>query len=353
MPLDTYVTDYANVLKPLTTAQVGSITDTLNEPPSCDFQISQDEPNASWIGGLKREIRVVESLGSGITPEIVFQGPVLSEDGDNNVANFQCEGVLTHFNDRIIDDASLLCTSIEQRTIGYMLLAYAQSEATQANRDLNVDYASFAGTTHIRSQNYDREEHAVILDLLREFPTLVDGFDYEIVIQADGARLWTPYYPKKGSYKPELALQFELGGQRGITSFSYRRDWKSLATQVYCVGGTDGITRQEQNYEDTAASDEHGVRQRVMSDSNLDTDWLLALATKKVNTFKQPVFLPQIKTARVPIDYRRLLQTGDTIPIVISRGGRVQETGVRRVLQKSWNVADDTLDVTFTEVDAA
>jgi hypothetical protein len=353
MPLDVYVTDYEEVLKPLTTAQVDNVTETLNDVPTMNFSISQDEPNASYIGGMKREIRVVESLGNGIAPEIVFQGPVVSESGDSNIANFQCEGVATHLNDRRIDDASLYITSIEQRTIGYMLIAYAQSEATQANRDFNISYASFTGTTHIRSRDYNREEHPVILDLLKEFPTLQDGFDWDIVIAPDGARVWTPYYPKKGSYKPELAVQYELGGQRGLTDFTYKRDWKRITTEAYGVGGvSDGMTREEQRYEDVAASAEHGVRQRVVSDSSTDRPWLLDKATKEVNTFKNAVFLPQVKTVRVPLDYRRLITTGDTIPVSISRG-RVQEVGVRRILQKSWSPKEDAVDLTFVDVAAA
>ena len=351
MTLDVYVTNYAGGwLAALPEASIEQITETLNEPPSMDFTIPQGSPGADLIGGWEKEVQVREVIEAEGINEVVFQGPVVSEEGNQHVAKFNCEGVLAHFGTRIVDRTSLLYTSIEQRTIALDLINYAQSVAVQANRSFNVVSAPFSGTTQLRSRDYHREEHAVILDLLQEFPLLDNGFDFDIVIQPDGARWWTPYHPKKGVLLSELKVEMDDTYAVGIVDFSYRRDHKRLMTHGYVTGGSNGSVKFEANYEDTAASATYGVRQDVISEGGQkDVGWLLARGTREVGQRKRPILVPAITLSRSPIDYKRRVQTGDYLPLRIQRG-RVNIAEPRRVLEKTWNIAADTVTLIVAEV---
>ena len=351
MTLDVYVTNYSGAwLAALPEASIENITQTLNEPDSMDFSLPQGSPGAEMIGGWETEIQVREVVEAEGINEIVFQGPMVSESGNQHTASFKCEGVLSHFGTRIVDRTSLLYTSIEQRTIALELINYAQSETVQANRNFNVVGAPFSGITQVRSRNYPREEHAFILDLLQEFPTLNNGFDFDIVIQPDGARWWTPYHPKKGSVLTDLKVEMDETDSSGVVDFSYRRDYKRLATHIYATGGSSGDVKFEENFEDIAASATYKVRQDVVSEGGqLDVAWLLARATREVGQRKRPILVPVITMSRYPIDYKRKVHTGDYLPLRIQRG-RISITEPRRVLQKKWNIAPDTVSLSVAEV---
>jgi len=351
MTINVYTTNYSGTWwASLPEAKVSHVTDVLSDVPSASFSIPQVSPGASDIGGWDREIQIREIIEDEGVNEIVFQGPVVSESGDENECTFECEGVLSHLGTRIIDRTTLLYTSIEQRAIGMALIDYAQDAGTpaQANRDLNISGATFTGTTRIRSRKYEREEHANILDLLKEFPTLDDGFEFDIVITPDGGRFWTPYYPKKGTTLTGIKLQYVEGD--GELSSKYRRDYKRQITQAYVTGGPNGLIKFEQNFEDLDASGVYGLRQEVISDgSQSDLPWLLDKGKREVSLRKKPIFVPDITLPRYPKDYRRLIQTGDYVPLNIKRG-RVNITEPRRVLQKKWNVEADTVELTLAEV---
>ena len=351
MTVNVYSTNYSGQwYAALPEAKVSHVIDILSDVPSASFSIPQDSPGADQIGGWEREIQIREIIEDEGVNEIVFQGPVVSEQGDQNECTFECEGVLSHFGTRIIDNATLLYTSIEQRAIAMALIDYAQDPGTpaQANRDFNVSGATFAGTTHIRSRKYEREEHANILDLLKEFPTLDDGFEFDIVITPDGGRFFTPHYPKKGTTLTDLKLEYVEGD--GQLSFKYRRDYKRQLTHVYVTGGSNGTIKFEQNFEDVPSSGLYGVRQEVISDgSQSDLTWLLDKGKREVSLRKKPIFVPDITLPRHPKDYRRLIKTGDYVPLNIQRG-RVNITEPRRVLQKKWNVEANTVELTLAEV---
>lgn len=348
--IEVYVTNYLGKrLYPLPEASVTQITETLNDVETCTFSIPQDAPNATQIDGYSREIQVWEVLEDGYT-ELVFCGTPVSESGDANKATFECEGVLGHLATRIVDRMSLLYTSIEQRTIGWNLVAYAQDESVQANRDLNIDSATFTGTTKIRSRNYDREQHATILDLLKEFSSLKDGFDFSIEVQGDGSRLWTPYFPSKGSLLSDLRVELTEAESRGMLGFTYQRAYKPITTHAYVTGGQDlSSQRSEQNFEDVAASASRGVRQAVFTEGNeTDPPWLLDRAKRITDARKNPVLLPTITVGRYPLDMRRLVKVGDQLPILIKRG-RAQVETARRVIQKKWNLENDTVELTLLD----
>lgn len=345
--LNTYVSNrQGKRLHALPEANVQTITDNLYKGTSATISMAQTALNADKIEGLSKEIQVWEELSDG-TEENVFVGVVDTETGDINNCTFNCLGLESLFGRRIIDDATLTYTDVDQLYIATQLIIALQSEATQANRDYNIDFATYAMSGKIRRRIYLREEHKTYLELLQEFPGLDDGFDWAIHMQPDGARWWTPYYPKRGSFKPHLALQITDDGTRGITNFSYSRSWQKLATHVYVTGGASNGVKKEQNYEDVAASVTYDVSQTVLSEgSQEDLPWLLDKAKRSTDERKKPVFQPTITVGRTPIDYRRVCDVGDTIPVHIDRG-RAQVLETKRVAEKKWNIKEDTIDLTF------
>lgn len=352
---DTYVCDNRTGVPtfPLVEAQVESITETLNDSEAMSFTIPQDAPNVREVDGIRREIQVRENLADG-TNKVAFQGSVFRERGDQDSATFECGGLLSLIGRRYVDINTLVFTSVDQLYLGSQLILMAQDESVQAWRNFNIQPATFTNSGKIRSRIYNRSEHQNLLAILAEFPKLKDGFDYAIKVQPDGARLWTPYFPKRGTYKPEMALSYDQYGTRDIAKFEYSRDWEKLTTQAYCTGGSNGSVKFEQKYEDTASSAYwKAVLQTIVSEgSQKDVAWLLDKATQTVLTRRQPIFQPTVYTVRAPRDWWNLIDVGDTIPLVINRG-RVVVSAVKRVVQKKLTIKTDVVDLTFESDDAA
>lgn len=300
---------------PIEDAIVSSLRWDLYGPNAAAISFDPLARNAEHVKLLKRELQV------WFDDELIWWGVPLADNGDLSIVTLQCEGIQAHLRDRIIDDATLLYTSIDQLSIAWNLIQFAQSEATQANRDLNISAAAFAPSGKIRSREYKRFDHAIIFDLLSEFPTLNDGFDWEIVPDATGARFWTPYYPRKERTLSEHRLIVTIEQSRGIENFTWASSAMELGTHIYATGGSSGDVKFEENFEDVAASAEYGVRQRVISEgSQNDVAWLLDRATREVGVRKKTKKTPTISTARAPKDYFRIVRTGDWLPVYVDYG---------------------------------
>lgn len=324
---------------------VDEVSWELNGPGGATFKVAVWESGVDKIKLLKREIQIYED------DLLRWWGvPWRAEKtrGSSEIS-FTCEGLASLLRKRIVDRTTLLYTSIEQRTIAWNLISYAQDQSVQANRNLFITSASFSGTTQIRSREYKREDHGNIYDLLWEFPTLDGGFEFDIVGNQTGQRLWTPYYPQKGSLKPSLRVEYEGGDIRTTSDYSFSEDAYNVATHEYVTGGTAGDVKFEQNYEDTAASLEFGVMQGVISEAGQnDVNWLLGRAIKEVNTRKKPTVLPGVRLPRSVRDLLVEAQTGDTLPFLI-KDGYIQIPGEQRVSTKKWYPASDEIELEFNE----
>lgn len=325
---------------PVEDASVSQITWELNGSGSASISFHPLARNANQIKILERELQI------WFDDELMWWGVPWRASGDLNAVTVECEGLLSHFRRRIVDDASLIYTSIDQLQIAWNLLAFAQSEATQANRDFNIG-SSFIASGHVRSREYKRDEHGIIYDLLQEFPTLDDGFDYEIQVDATNQRLWVPHYPKMGTTLNDLKLMIREDRNRGVQSMSWASDGTTHATHIYVTGGSSGDVKFEQNYEDVAASAQFGLSQVVISDgSQKDVTWLLAKATKETNERKNVAISPAITTVSAPKDYFRLVKVGDSIPVFVDYGF-YQLDDTYRVGQVQWTPEGTVL--TFVE----
>lgn len=330
---------------PIEDALVSSIRWDLYGAGAASVSFDPLARNAEHVKLLKRELQI------WFDDELIWWGVPLTDGGSLRQVTLQCEGIMAHLRDRIIDRTSLLYTSIDQLNIAWNLIAYAQNESVQANRDLNISAAAFAPSGKVRSREYKRYDHAIIYDLLQEWPTLEDGFDHEIVPDATGERFWTPYYPRKERTLSNHKLTVTVDNSRGINDLQWSSSAMELGTEVYATGGSSGDVKFENKYEDAAASAEYGVRQRVISEgSQNDVAWLLERATREVSERKTVAHNPTIVTARAPRDWFRIVRTGDWLPVYVDYGYYQLDTE-HRIGSVEWTPA--TTNLTFIEERAA
>lgn len=341
-------------IAPLPEANLSEVTWDLNDVGTAQFSIDPLSEGAREIECVAREIQI---WMDGV---LEWWGTPWGLQGNSQSITVSCEGLLSLFNKRFVDRMSLLYTSLEQFTIAWNLLAYAQNESVEANRDFNIDLTSpFVPSGVVRSRNYKREEHKCILDLVKEFDraTLLNGFDFEIRHTGDGGRFFTPYYPMKGQLRPEAAIEWDSEGDRNIGDFTWSEDALPLCTLAYVTGGsvsTGSVSiRKEGKYEDTSWSAYWGQMQSVVSEgTQLDEDWLDDRAEQEVNSRKEPQTGIAI-TSAIDIEGLSLgdVVVGDWMPVKVDHG-RIQVDALQRVHQVKWK-ADDTIDFTYGEEVAA
>lgn len=313
-------------------AQLDSVQWRLNDVGSASFTMSPLDELASQILLYKRELQV------WYDGQVRWQGPLMDIQGDPEQMEVSAESLETYFQDRYVDDATLTYTNIDQLSIAWNLVNFAQ---TGTNRSFNIVSSGFGASGVNRLREYKRNDHANILDLLKEFPELNSGFDWAIIPLSDGQRQFTPYYPKRGTAKPNHALEWG----KNIKTFRYVESTVDMANQVYATGGTNGDVKFEQNYMDAAAAAEYGVKQAFVSDATQkDVNWLLARATREVAQRKAPIVTPDLTLIRtVDLDLLFQVEVGDTVPVYIDHG-RYQISGDYRITSITWN-PDQTLSL--------
>lgn len=297
---------------PIEDCQVSDITWSLNQPGSATISFDPLAENANQVKLEQREIQI------WFDDDLMWWGVPWRDQGDMNTVTIGCDGLLSWFMHRFVDRTSLLYTSLDQLAIAWNLITYAQNESVDGYRDLNIDAAAYAPSGKIRSRNYDRNDHAAIFDLLQEFPTLSDGFDFEIVTNSSGQRLWTPYYPKKGTTKSNLKIILTEDRERNVDTFTMQSDATSILTDVYVTGGTSGDVRFEAHVQDAAAMAAFRDMQGVISDgAQQDVTWLQERGERELGLRNHVIKGP---TITVPKEMLGLVSVGDSIPVQVDYG---------------------------------
>jgi hypothetical protein len=284
-------------------------------------------------------------LWNKATSQWVFKwcGPNWQIEGDQDSMTMDCEGVMSLFKKRIVDDFSILYTAEEQFDIAWGLLEFAQ---TGTNRDFHVGAYAWTPSGKTRSRNYPRNEHQKIFELMEEWPTLDGGFDYAIQLNSDGSRVWRPYYPSKGVVRTDVALRWGTN----INGFKYSESSTEQANQVYVTGATSGDVKFEQNYEDTGSSAIYGVMQEVVADSaQKSVAWLLDRAKQEVADLAYPVTNVEITAVRVPDDLLFKLEVGDMVLVSIQRG-RISVHDMYRIWAIEWDPEKNELSLEVVKV---
>ncbi len=330
----------------LVNAEVDEVVWELNAPGSAKFTMLQNDPQVIVPKPGETEAKIVIYDGSSYKR---FVGPIQSCANGPLKAQFSVEGLETWFKERIVDDASLEFTSMDQTIIATNIVNFAQSEATQASRDFNIDIGSFDTTTHIRSRRWERNNHQVVFDILSEFPDLDDGFDWAVIPQDNGLREFICYYPKRGVTHTELTFEVDANGSRNVKDYTVDETAVNLATHAYVGGGTNGDVKFEQNYEDTVQSAKYRVRQRVFSEgSQKDVVWLQAKAVANVDKFGKVLVVPSITAIQAPSEILMVLNPGDYAKVRISVG-RINLNALHRFVSIKWLPKADTIELKVNE----
>lgn len=326
----------------LPNAELTEVSWELNGAGSAKFTMKADDPQVAMPVLGVHEAKIV--LSDGVTTRW-FVGPIQTVDNTPKQSTFSVEGLEAYFRDRIIDDASLEYTSLDQNNIAIGLVNFAQSETTQANRDMNIDIGTFTLSGNTRSRRYERNDHDVVFDLLNEFPELDDGFDWAVEALPNGLRQFMCYNPRRGVFLPEIAFEWDENGTRNLKNYKVDESALNLTTQSYVTGGTNGSIKFEENYEDTTKSALYKLRQRVISEgSQKDVAWLLDKAVKEVALRGQPEVVPQLSAVEAPTNVVLLVQPGDSAKVRI-KSGRININATYRFTSVSWKPKEDVVEL--------
>jgi hypothetical protein len=168
----------------------------------------------------------------------------------------------------------------------------------------------------IRTREYWHSDHQVIGDAIDEFHALDQGVDTDIVITAD-TRTFTLYYPRKGIERADLVL--ELG--KNIETYVVNYVGDETASSVVVLGDGSGSDREEGGAYDLDALEDGLMLERVFNakpDSHIRT--LDDQAARGLQRLRRPVVVPDITTYEGSTRLIGVLQTGDVVPVRISRG---------------------------------
>ncbi len=361
--VDVFWTDLSgNNRKELVGATVEEVTWALNRPGHAKISFDPLSPDAAMIelSLCELQIWINESLALGhcVVPRGV--------SGNTEKIVFEAEGLLSYFEYAyfstydgtgiIPPDTPLLHWSAQdQFYIAVQMVEWAQS---QPNGDRRIDTGSFGASGVFRSRTVFRDSFENVYDALQEFPKLYQGFDFDVRLYDDGRREFWPYYPTKGSYKPEYRLELDQRGRRFVeTISSWKESTLNQATQIYNTGGTITDTVAEPDvqykvvghYEDLTVdgSPKYGRLTKVISSGQIiDLGWLNARAHEEELLRGEPVTMLNLTVSSQLLG---LISTGDVLPINIDFG-RIQVKGNYRIMQITWNNAAQALALSLQPV---
>jgi hypothetical protein len=312
----------------------------LNAPGGCQFDIDVMDPKAALLTDpLTYEIQVWRN--GQLLDWFVPLRPI----PDQERLDVQCVGLLGYFAFRFVD-ADLTWTGLDQFTIAWNLLHYAQTFAPGA--DLNIASSGFVGSGVLRDRTYPKDEGGNILQLLEAFTALQNGFDYSIEVFGDGRREWTPHYPMKGAERADLTLEWG----RNIRTFSLPRDGARKCNYAIAKGAGEGPLKLQQTAVDQASIDASVLMMDVTSDTTvIELPTLAEKAAAQVATRKNTVPLPTITVDDDPEPTIGVIKPGDVVPVNIDRGA-AQLHGLHRVVSISYDPDADAQTLTLNQVPA-
>lgn len=341
----------------------------LNDSGELKWSISPIAPMAAAILPWATEIQL------WVDGYLRWQGIPLAATGGPQRLSWTAEGVLSWLKKRYIDittlvfgdathrdgSGTLVPLTVEQFDIIQGLIDYAQDETpgdgAQANRNLRILAAPIEGSGIVRTAQYKRDEHKVIYDCIKEFPTMFQGCDFDIDLDPGSEfRFFHPYFPEKGTLRPEFRMEFnEDVATRNMNTFGFSIDGQNMTNDVFYTGASVEGQKIEERYEDEGLAVLFGVLQSVISGGNiLDRPWLHDHAHDEVTARGTPIQTYQVTSATTQEGDLSMfgqddpLETGDYIPVVIDYGA-IQVNEYRRVNAITLN-PNDSLTVEFGKV---
>lgn len=325
----------------LASASVVSVGWRLNATGETTFRVDPTDPSLAGFrlgGGV--EIQVWDDR-----LEVPWWGlPVGSWDLlPTGLMTVDCRTLEAHLDTRrVVTDITY--AGLDQLVVGQRLVEHAQAVPPQSgDADLGIAIANFAPSGRLRQGTYEASDRSEIGELLRNLTGVIDGFDWSIEVYPDGRREWTPWYPRRGSWRDVLEWDHEApDGARGIVTWRGYLDGRT-ANEVHVTGDDNDGVRRIGVARDTAARARDGLRQIVESagDGTKEYSTLVGQAEQLLGERKDPrcdLILVVTSTEACPASS---IRPGDRFDARIRRGW-IAFDGEWRVHDVRWHPRTDT-----------
>ena len=347
--VDLFKTDLAGLnRKELVGPSVDEVTWTLNGPGSA--KISVDPLHKDALQLILNEIELQIWLNGTYSHCVIPRGT----GGDLNKLTFECEGLLSEFEYAYFatppvggivpaETPLLHWTAQDQLDIVVQMLDWWQG---RVHSDLRVESGAYAPSGIYRSRTIYEDAYENLWDVIVEFSKLNEGFDFDLKLYGDGRREFWPYYPTKGTYKPQYSLQLDERGRKYVQGVEgWKESGVDHATEVVNSGGNitqdNPEPQQDQQlkvvgyYHDQTAAGSPKYRRKtkiISSGQIIDLGWLNDRAQQEELLRGQP-----ITTGNLVVDEALLglVDTGDTLPVNVDYG-RLQMKGDFRIMELTW-----------------
>ena len=290
-------------------------------------------PSADYVGGAVRDIGLV---GVHKRAGVVIGDPDVAEIGDDFVMDqwvpleVLITGVLLNdtvevqlypphgvaFYDLVtltLMESLSFWPGQDVATIVAGIVNYAQDNGafTHGKSDLNIGTAG-AATGVVKDITYQFAEHRNIADAILEF--VREGtIDVDIAITPT-TRTFTTYAPRKGNNRSDLSLALDTT----VADFSWSWDGEAAATSVVVLGPGDGPDRPEGGATDPTAIGGLTLEWVEVAPDDVTVGGLDDRAADRLRVGVDPAIIEATTLPGAGIIGQ--LQTGDTVPVTISRG---------------------------------
>lgn len=200
-----------------------------------------------------------------------------------------------------------------EQAVSFRGIAEHAQDPAYDKSDFNIDV--FAPDTGIIRPEviHHHHDHENILDALREYTVLKDGFDMSIVVTPT-TRTLRAWYPRKGARKPELALEYG----RNLTSCKLIRDGERVANSITVLAEGEGSDREEGGAIDTSILDGGLTLEKVYhATPGTGVDSLQQQADRGLARFKTPMDALEVSTNEAATAFISNLTVGDIVPVTV------------------------------------
>jgi len=230
----------------------------------------------------------------------------------------------------------------DQRNIVHGIVTHAQ-DTVYGKSSLNIGVGGVA-TPIQREIAYQHADHENVFSLLQEFPGMANGMDIDVVITPT-TRVFTTYYPRKGSTKTTYNLTTER-----VHGFTAHGDGERITTSIVALAEGDGPDREEGGWID-AASLGGLILEDIISVESDVLPYLTGFALNAVNSRKRPDQSYDFTTSDAafpgtPSVVENFL-VGDVCNISGAWGAHVLSSQACRCVRKVLSAGDDTVMLTM------
>lgn len=174
-----------------------------------------------------------------------------------------------------------------------------------------------------------------------------DALDFDVVWNAGGTtRTFESYAPRKGSHKTTGTVKTGPGGN--VKDFAYDVDGQQTSTDIrllHTQGGGSGPTR-EYGWLYDIGLDGLLLSEVLQMPSDIPLDAIDRLTYEAIIRKKNLVRIPKVTVwNKRPNDLVNIIKPGDTISLILSYGGFVQENATWRVMEMTYRPREDTVEL--------